>query len=208
MKRFMDGLIDEIIEIEWKQFQKVNDQNNRASCQNNWDAFYKFRKNQFSAWNKELLESYLTDCRKAEASSRNLLKEKYARMMESTAPEEFSIIKETLPPISNSKKELIEKIIKITIYWAEEFAKDYPVLAKKGRPIHAFNDNFHTTSIETYSRGEISTYSLRTIKLYYAFQCQLMKQNINLTKIVMTNTVKDYGYESLEEAEENIVGKD
>ena len=81
-----EALIDEVIEREWEQFQYVQNEGGRASCQDDHETFVIMRKSQFMNWTQELLESYRQDLIEAEAAHWNLLTEKYARMMESTAP--------------------------------------------------------------------------------------------------------------------------
>ena len=65
--------IREIVEEEWRQFQKVNNQGGRASCQDDWKTFYIRRKSQFLVWPQEILDSYYDDLCKAREEGRNLL---------------------------------------------------------------------------------------------------------------------------------------
>ncbi len=200
----MNNLLENIIALEWDEFQKVNNAGGRASCQNDWKTFQIMRRSQFSAWNKEMLESYHSDLVTAINNGRNLLTEKYARMMESTVPEKYQAIKDKLPLITEGKKKLIDKITQISIKWQEEFAREYPNISGQGRPIHTDEDGPFITFIETYERGELSTYSEKTLKLYYKFITQLLEENKNLSKIVIENTVREYGYASLDQAEKMI----
>ena len=91
-----EELIDKIIEEEWKQFDKVNNEGGRASCQDNLTTFRIMRKSQFDNWNEMMLESYCRDVKKAAAEGWNLLTEKYARMMESTDPEGYEKLKDQI----------------------------------------------------------------------------------------------------------------
>jgi len=43
----------------------------------------------------------------------------------------------------------------------------YPKLTSKGRPLNSKYDTPNYTSIETYLKGELSSYSIKTLKLYY-----------------------------------------
>ena len=47
-----EDLIEKIIAEEWKQFDQVNNEGGRASCQDNWPTFHIMRKSQFDNWNE------------------------------------------------------------------------------------------------------------------------------------------------------------
>lgn len=194
----MKSLVEEIIALEWAEFQKVNNEGGRAYCQDDWPGFHIYRKSQFLAWNMQMLESYYADLVDAINDGRNLITEKYARMMESTAPERYLLIKDALPAITGEKQKLIDDIARISLKWAREFAEEYPEIAGSGRPLRAAEDNLYNTSVETYLRGELATYSENTLDLYYKYVTQLSAENKNLTKMIMENTVREYGYSSLD----------
>lgn len=195
----MKYLIESIIDLEWAEFQEVNNEGGRASCQDDRCSFRIYRKSQFLAWTEKMLESYYSDLVTAKNENRNLLTEKYARMMESTAPERYRLIKDVLPEISEEKQKLIDDIARISMKWALEFADEYPYLSKRGRPVNSSEDGFYTTSMETYLKGELATYSENTLKLYYDYVRRLLAENRNLVKMIMENTVREYGYSSLEQ---------
>ncbi len=159
---------------------------------------------QWEVWPDKALDSYLSDLENAISEGRNLLTEKYAYMMESTLPEEYDKIKERLPALSSQKLDLIEDILQIHITWKEDLIRDYPYLSQRGRPLYTSQDTPNSTSIETYMRGELKTYSLKTLKLYYNHVLEEKSKDINEAKIVLENTVKNSGYKTLEEANENI----
>lgn len=196
-----EELIDQLILLEWKAFDKVENEGGRADCQNNFLTFQVMRRSQYLTWNEELLSSFIQDFLEANERGWNLITEKYGRMMESTAPEEFERIKERFPAISPEKKAIIEAIVEIEVKWDEEFAKAYPRLSSQGRSIHTGEDNLYNTSSETYLRGELSTYSDRTLGLYGAFVADYARRGENLIRDTVKNTVLLYGYSSLEAAE-------
>jgi len=200
----MVNLIEKIIKFEWNEFQHVENEGGRASCQDNWETFEIARKSQFLSWNEGLLESYYDDLLNAKNQGRNLLTEKYARMMENTAPNKYEKLKHRIPVISNEKKSLIKEIIRLRVKWAEEFAVECPNISGNGRLIHSYEDNDNDTSIETYLRGELGTYSEKTVKLYYEYVKMLGSQGKNLSRMIMDNTAQAYGYESLDEAEKKL----
>lgn len=195
----MKNLIENIIDLEWAEFQEVNNEGGRAYCQDDWHSFHIYRKSQFLAWTEEMLESYYSDLVAAKNDNRNLLTEKYARMMESTAPENYRLIKDALPVITEEKQKIIYDITQISLKWAHEFAEQYPNLSERGRSLQASEDSLHNTSVETYLKGELATYSENTLKLYYKHVKQLLAENKNLTKIIMENTVREHGYASLDQ---------
>jgi len=194
--------INDIINIEWKMFDKVQNIGGRASCQDDFETFSIMRKSQYMTWNDELLESYLTDLHNAEKSERNLISEKYARMMEYTSPEEYK--KMSMPDMSQKQRDIINQIAEIQAGWMDDFAEKYPRLAGNARSIHSSDDNIYNTSYETYLKGELSTYSSGTLSLYGRFIVDLYKSGKNLATLIMLNTVKLYGYKNLDDAENKI----
>lgn len=201
-EKTQEELAEEIAKTEFAAFDKVQNKGGRASCQNNWPTFSIMRKSQYLTWNKKMLMQYLYDFKAAYAAGRNMIEEKYGRMMESTAPEEYESIKAYFPPLSPEKKEIIEAIVGIQVKCMEEFAAVYPRLADNARNIHTYEDGLNDTSYETYLRGELGTYSDKMLELYGRFVAGLCREGKNIAALTMENTVHFYGYASLEEAEE------
>lgn len=193
--------IEKIVAEEWAFFDKVENEGGRASCQNNYGEFEIMRKSQYMTWPKPLLESYLDDVETAKSVGENLITYKYGYMMESTAPEKFAELKDKLPPVEPERRALIDQIVQIQVGWMEEFAEAYPRLSGLARKIHTAQDTEWDTSAETYLRGELLTYSDRTLKLYGQFVAKLAREGKNLTAMTMENTAHLYGYASLEDAE-------
>lgn len=190
-------LVENIIAMEWEAFDKVENEGGRADCQDDYDTFYIMRKSQYLTWNVPLLQSFLTDLRKAKEKNWNLISEKYARMMESTCKEEYEKLKDKLPFVSEEKKAVVEQIVLIQVGFMESFAKEFPLVAQNARVIHTSEDTFFRTSYETYLRGELLTYSFDTLRLYGQFIVSLARENKNLAKMIMENTAHMYGYEEL-----------
>lgn len=197
-------IVEKIVELEWKQFDKVKNEGGRASCQDDYQTFSIMRKSQYLTWPDELLESFYNDLMVAENKGWNLIMEKYARMMESTTPEKYEELKKDLPVLSEERIAIQEEIIKIQVSWMEEFAGKYPKMAGNARSIHTSEDTPFNTSYETYLRGELGTYSENTFILYGRFIAGMSKENRNLAYEIMKNTAKLYGYESVETAEERL----
>lgn len=197
-------IVEKIVALEWKQFDKVKNEGGRADCQDNWGTFSIMRKSQYLAWTEDLLESFYHDLLAAQEKGWNLIMEKYARMMESTCPERYAEFEKDLPQISEERIAIQEEIIKIQVAWMEEFAAKYPKMAGNARSIRSSEDTAYNTSYETYLRGEISTYSENTFLLYGRFVAMLMQENKNLAYEIMANTAKLYGYLSVEDAESKL----
>jgi hypothetical protein len=197
-------MINSIIEAEWEMFQQVSNIGGRASCQDDSGTFRIMRAGQSAGWSDAMLESYLDDLNEAKKSGRNLLTEKYARMMGSTSPLEYARIEHLLPPVESEVIELIERIVRIVLQWEEELLEKYPYIIKRGRPLFRTQDSIGVTSKETYLRGELSTYSQKTLEMYLDHIQKEESENINGSAITLLYMVKQYGYSSLEEANEKI----
>lgn len=196
------NLAEEITKLEWQQFQLTQNEGGRANCQGDWQTFHIMRMSQFLTWPLDLQESYKKDLERADSNGRNLITEKYAQMMESTAPEIFErTIKPYIKPISEPRKSAQEQIILTQVEWAADFRERYPHLGLAMRVLKTSEDTEENTSFETYLRGELSTYSAETFAKYKAFIEDLTAKNLNLTQMIITNTVRMYGYDSLESAE-------
>jgi hypothetical protein len=193
-----------IIKLEWEMFSNVNNIGGRASCQESPETFRIMRESQAVTWSQELLESYLEDLKTANEEGRNLMTEKYARMMKYTHPDEYENIKNSLPPINENVSKIIEEIVKINLEWDEVLANKYPYLKARGRKTYSYEDTPYGTSIETYLRGELQTYSEKTIEIYYNYVIEQKSKNINLKELNLLNMIKYYGYESLESANDKV----
>ena len=198
-----DGeLVEEIARLEFEAFDKVHNEGGRASCQNDWRTFSIMRKSQYLTWNRLMLMQYLYDFHREYHRGHNLIEEKYGRMMESTAPGKYEEIKNHFPPLTEDKKRIIEQICGLQVAWMEEFAAEYPALADNARSIHTSEDNPFNTSYETYLRGELGTYSDKMLELYGRYVVEYARSGRNPARDIMENSIKMYGYKSIEEAEE------
>ena len=121
--------------------------------------------------------------------------------MKTTDPVSYADICDKLPALSETQESIIEQIVALQVSWMEAFAAEYPNMASNSRSIHTAEDTPFNTSYETYLRGELSTYSPQTLKMYGSFVIELEKEGQNLAEMIMTNTALLYGYESLEQAE-------
>lgn len=200
-KEEMNPIIEQIVEMEWEMFQNVRNTGGRAACQDDFETFHVMRKSQFLTWDLPLLESYWQDLQEGKVQGRNLVMEKYAYMMESTAPKEYEAIATGLPKISEEKQAMIEQIVAIQVGWREEFAEKYPHLSGQARIIHTSEDTLYDISFETYLRGELKTYSMQTLVLYGRRIVAFVQEQKNMTEEIMRYTTAFYGYKTLEDAE-------
>lgn len=200
-KEEMNPIIEQIVEMEWEMFQNVRNTGGRAACQDDFETFDVMRKSQFLIWDLPLLESYWQDLQEGKAQGRNLVMEKYAYMMESTAPKEYEAIATGLPKISEEKQAMVEQIVAIQVGWREEFAEKYPHLSGQARIIHTSEDTLYDISFETYLRGELKTYSMQTLVLYGRRIVAFVQEQKNMTEEIMRYTTAFYGYKTLEDAE-------
>lgn len=202
-KEEMNPIIEQIVEMEWEMFQNVRNTGGRAACQDDFETFDVMRKSQFLTWDLPLLESYWQDLQEGKAQGRNLVMEKYAYMMESTAPKEYEAIATGLPKISEEKQAMVEQIVAIQVGWREEFAEKYPHLSGQARIIHTSEDTLYDISFETYLRGELKTYSMQTLVLYGRRIVAFVQEQKNMTEEIMRYTTAFYGYKTLEDAEQS-----
>lgn len=195
-------LVEEVIRREWDQFQRTENEGGRASCQGNWPMFHQMRASQFMTWPEDLLRSYLDDLDEANRVGRNLVTEKYARMMASTAPDEYrERIEPFIPRLSDERVARQERVIAVQVAWARDFRGRYPKLGAAMRVLTTAEDTPEDTSFETYLRGELGTYSDRTMALYEAMVENLQAAGRNLTEQTVANTVRLGGFADLTEAE-------
>lgn len=189
-----------IAKAEFEAFDKVQNEGGRASCQNNWPTFKVMRMSQYMTWTEDMLLQYLYEFKTNYEHGRNMVEEKYARMMESTAPAEYATFADRLPAISEEKKAIMEQVIGLQVKWMEEFALAYPNLAEDARHIHTAEDLPDDTSYETYLRGELGTYSDRMLEMYGRYIVTHAQENRNVAREIMENTVHFYGYQDLDAA--------
>jgi hypothetical protein len=194
----------EIIELEWEMFQGVRGLDGPAPCQQDRRTFDIMRGSQVKAWTEDIAESYVDDLRRAGEAGRNLMTEKYARMMESTSPCECRGVGAVLPELDERTARLVDNIARMSLRWRQQVEDAYPFLSGRGRPIHAWADGRFTTSFETYLRSELATYSSRTLGLIEDHYRALEAAGENPAAIILRDTLERYGFASFEEAEASV----
>ena len=194
-------VIEQILRVEWEMLQKVAGIDGRAGCQEEWQTFHIMRYSYYNAWSNEMLKSYMKDLDEAFRDKRNLVMEKYAYMMEFTDPEYYQTkLMPYLPKLEEESRRMIDEIAAYLVACDKEFAAKYPKLSQKGRPIEAKN-NGGETSAETYTKGELRTYSKFTLKSFADHIKKCREEGTNFAFRVKDKMVQMYGYTSVDDAE-------
>ena len=194
-----EQLLESILQKEWNMFQKVNNAGGRASCQDDMASFIIMRTAQLLVWGDSVLASYHQDLEQARMDGRNLMTEKYARMMEFTHPEEYRKIRTSLPELDDFVKDLARVIVDVYTNWEEEVKRRYPNVRSRGRRESAQTQGY--ISAAGYLYCELLTYSERTLTYMICYMGE--KQGKNLYIEELENIAKAYGYQSLDEAEKS-----
>lgn len=172
-----EQLIDSIVEKELVMFLSTPNEGGPASCQQRPDAFRLMRRMAHSVHENSTLVSYLNDLEQAEASGRNFMIEKYARMGDQ------------LPPISTNP--LIPRIAAAEALWMEDAAKRYP------RSLQSRGDD----AFLRYICCELETLSDQTLELYFAEVENALENHRNLVEERHNYLCRHMGYASLEDRE-------
>lgn len=199
-----ESLISRVVDLEWDMFHNTPNAGGKALCQEDRRTFESNRYAQAMSWSEATLESYLKDLSEAKAGNRNLVTEKYARMMASTWHEEYAKIEHLLPSLDPGILELVDKIMIILLQWEATLRDLYPNIAVRSRPLCSNEDSNYVTSFETYYRGELATYSKNTLDLYYNDIVKQQSEKINGLEIALEHLMREYGFESLEEADNKL----
>lgn len=201
MTKDKEQIIQAIIDAEWPMFTSINGSAQKSPCQEDRMAFNGMRRGQFAAWSTEALEAYQADVQAAQTADRNIVLEKYVFMMKSTSPGQYEKVSHLVNEPTGKRMELIEEITRQLVLETEKLFSQYPYVADTGRPIHSTEDDLNHTSIETYHRGELSTYSEQTLLALQRHMKGLIANGESLAKNILEETVKYLGYETLEAAE-------
>ena len=203
----MEAVINEIIALEWEMFQLVNEGGPRADCQEEYDTFYDMRFGQFSEWSESARCAYLEDLRSAKDAGRNLIEEKYIWMLIEGTPEMFLELSSRVVLPAERAKELADAICDTLMKQTALLHVSYPFVATSGRPLYSTNGNEGVVSVETYQYSELLTYSQATLEALYEHITQLAQRGISLAELILTNSVRHYGYRTLESAEAALDGR-
>ena len=82
--------------------------------------------------------------------------------------------------------------------------RDYPAVMSGARPLTDEGTQTQMTSFETYARGELETYSERTLTLLHRDLLAMQARGESLSEKVYDYLVRASGHASLAEAEKKI----
>lgn len=182
-----ERLIEAILEIELRMFLTVNPVLT-SGCQEDPEGFRLHRRAQFLPWPEETLASYLEDLGAAEERGENLMRRKYARMQ---------------GPRAESGPEL-EEIVQLQMAWQRAMFRDYPAVMGGARPLADDRTRAEMTSFESYTRGELETYSPRTLGLLRRDLVAMRDRGESLSEEIYGHLVRALGYASLADAEQKL----
>lgn len=182
-------LITDVVSNEWEMFTNTNNIGRRSSCQDQKGNFIASRAAYWNMFDEQVLSSYLNDLSNAKSNKINLAAQKYGYMMESTDPDYFKSIKHLLVPVSDKKLKLVDSIMLIYMKWEESLISSS--LDNKNRVLYKQYDSKYNTSVETYMRGELTSYSEETLSLILAQFLKNVSDGENPVKNYLL-TLKNY----------------
>lgn len=181
--------ITDVVSNEWEMFTNTNNIGRRSSCQDQKGNFIASRAAYWNMFDEQVLSSYLNDLSNAKSNKINLAAQKYGYMMESTDPDYFKTIKHLLVPVSDKKLKLVDSIMLIYMKWEESLISSS--LDNKNRVLYKQYDSKYNTSVETYMRGELTSYSEETLSLILAQFLKNVSDGENPVKNYLL-TLKNY----------------
>lgn len=196
-----DEMIGRIVDAEWIMFDAVNQGEARADCQEDKEGFVAMRRAQFLAWSEAACAAYLKDLDAAAAAGRNLVTEKYIHMMKTTEPSKYDALLHQVKLPTAEAEALAGEICALMLDETETLWAEFPYVSGSGRPLYSTQDFGGVTSVETYQLGELLTYSADTLTALKAHILALRAEGGSLSRDILENTVKFYGFPGLTEAE-------
>ena len=174
------GLVNRILEIEVKMFLRVPT-GEEPACRSDIENMRLHRRGQFAGWSVGTCKSYLQDLETAEASGKNLLTLKYARM------------DNRIPSLSESPD--IPYIRDCYVEWQKLIISRYPNVMRGSRDIDGFSN---------YLSSELETYSDKTLVLLRSDVDACRQAGGNMSLEVYESLAGQSGYASLDEMEKDL----
>ena len=84
-----------------------------------------------------------------------------------------------------------------------ELRRKYPSVGKMGRPLLSSDERSGYASVETYEKGELMTYSEKTLRALHAWIKSQAEAGVSVAAQIQESGILSVGYASMEEAEED-----
>lgn len=184
------SFLERLVTLEWEQFDSVLNAGGRASCQDDPRPFFAYRCAQYLAFPHQMIPRILGEFEQAESEGRNLVEEKYARMMAVTDPSgyqrDWAARLGTPSPV---KAQALDDVRKLLSPALEEAASELPESHRHARPDASVDGR--VSSLD-YFMAEVATYSLgTTFALRDALRAELCNQNpIALSYVLSARILK------------------
>ncbi|MCC6098780.1 MAG: DUF4125 family protein [Olsenella sp.] len=150
-----------LVGLEWEQFDAVLGMNGRAGCQDDLRSFLSYRCAQYLAFPHRLIPLVLGEYEEAERTGRNLVEEKYARMMAVTDPDgyqrDWAQRLGTPSPVRAAALRQIRALLSPAL---EAAARELPQSHRHARPDESAPGR---VSALDYFEAELAGYSLGTL---------------------------------------------
>jgi hypothetical protein len=182
-------IIDKILAIElgmilnlpstWKSFYQEHPEKFKLS-----------RRAHFIPWSQETLASYLHDLETALCNGVNLIS---LRLDNAHQPQ--------------NRNTIVDVIVAHQCLWQREVIRRYPAMMNGKRIMATAGESPFINSYESYLKGELETYSDKTIELLHRDILDKHAQGINMAEETYTYLIQELGFESLAEAEELAIGR-
>lgn len=181
-------ILDKIVAYEWDMLQKTSTKQKHLECKNNKYTFTLMRKSQWAVYSLDTQASYLQDIHQALQEGRNLMVEKYAYMMKEFVIEEFEAIKDRLPVVTAEKETLVTAILEQHFRWYDEAKQLLPKAMSYGRC--SCQTISKEVSIFVYLRGELETYSCKTLQAILSENTTMIAHHMNGVVETLKNYIK------------------
>lgn len=156
-----ENIIARIQKLENHFYEKISSDDNYEARQ----ILQGLRTEQFRMWSMDMLKCLEKDMLEADKMDRNLVSEKYIRMMKSTAPLQYKYIENLLPLVSETQLSKIEQIICIFKKWIDMLPEQFAGAIEEIKKVYAIEQSQNSVSFEVICRGELETYSERLVDL-------------------------------------------
>lgn len=157
------ALIGQIVALEWADFDVVQGQNGRATCQDDALHFVVYRLAQYLAFPTEALSGIYADIERAHGAGRNIIADKYARMMRTTDPVLFwRDLAPQIEAVTPLKKRVLAELERELVAFERSAAQTLAAAHANSRPDAS---SAGKVSAVDYYLAEAEGYSLQTLRL-------------------------------------------